>query len=113
MAKKTAKTKTKGGKLSMRLTLILFALVPMLVATIAVAIIVINKSSSELNKVTSNSLVTIVEATGKSFDYATETARETLKAFSSAPIVKEALLNPDDAEIIAKANQYTNDFFSK
>ena len=113
MAKKTAENKTKGGALSMRLTLILFALVPMLVTAIAVAAIVINKSSSELNKITGNSLVTIIESTGKSFDYATDTAKETLKAFSSAPIVLEALRNPDDAAIMAKANQYTNDFFAK
>ena len=112
MAKKTDKTQKRGG-LSMRLTLILFALVPMLVTALAVASIVIGKSSSELNKVTSNSLVTIIEATGNSFDYATDTAKETLKAFSSAPIVKQALKNPDDEEIMAKANQYTNDFFAK
>ena len=113
MATKTKKTKTKGFKMSMGLTLVLFALVPMLITSIAVTAIVLGKSSSELNKQTGNSLVTIIEATGKSFDYATDTAKETLKAFSTAPIVKEVLLHPDDPEIVAKANQYTNDFFGK
>ncbi|MCR5722377.1 MAG: hypothetical protein K6G72_08545 [Lachnospiraceae bacterium] len=113
MATKSVKTKKNGGTISMRVTLILFALVPMLLATVAVAGIIISKSTKELNKTTNNSLVTIIEATGKSFDYATDTAKETLKAFSSAPIVLEALQNPDDPEIMAKANQYTNDFFAK
>ena len=97
----------------MRLTLILFALVPMLVATIAVAIIVINKSSSELNKVTSNSLVTIIEATGNSFDYSTEMAKQTLMAFAQAPVIKNALKNPDDESIQKNANNYTNNFFNQ
>ncbi|MBO4679179.1 MAG: hypothetical protein J5626_05870 [Lachnospiraceae bacterium] len=113
MATKSIKTKKKGGILSMRLTLILFALVPTLVTAISIAAIVIGTSTRELNKTTSNSLVTIIEATGNSFDYATSTAKETLKAFSSAPIIKEALLHPDDAEIIEKANEYTNDFYAK
>ena len=113
MATKRVKTKSNGGKFGMGATLILFALVPMLITSITVAAMVLRKSSSELNKQTSNSLVTIIEATGKSFDYATDTAKETLKAFSTAPIVKEALLHPDDEAIIAKANKYTNDYFEK
>ncbi|MBR5994421.1 MAG: hypothetical protein IK018_11485 [Lachnospiraceae bacterium] len=113
MATKRVKTKSNGGKFGMGLTLILFALVPMLITSITVAAMVLRKSSSELNKQTSNSLVTIIEATGKSFDYATDSAKETLMAFSTAPIIKEALLHPDDAEIVAAANKYTNDFYSK
>ncbi|MBO4618126.1 MAG: hypothetical protein J5717_12350 [Lachnospiraceae bacterium] len=113
MATKSVKTKKNGGKFGMGLTLILFALVPMLITSITVAAMVLRKSSSELNKQTSNSLVTIIEATGKSFDYATDSAKETLMAFSTAPIIKEALLHPDDAEIVAAANKYTNDFYSK
>ena len=97
----------------MRVTLILFAMVPMLVATITVAAIVINKSSNEMNNITNNSLITIIEATGNSFDYATQTAKETLMAFSSAPRVKEALENPDDPAIMKKALDYTNDFYSR
>ena len=113
MATKRVKTKSNGGKFGMGATLILFALVPMLITSITVAAMVLRKSSSELNKQTSNSLVTIIEATGKSFDYATDSAKETLMAFSTAPIIKEALLHPDDAEIVAAANKYTNDFYSK
>lgn len=108
------KTKEKGnGKLSLRTTLILFAMLPMLFTTIFLSIALISKTSSEMNKSTGNSLVTIIEGTGNSFDYATDTAKRTLQGFSTAPIVKEALLHPDDPEIIAEANQYTNEFFSK
>ncbi len=107
------KTKTKKkGVVNMRFTLIMFALLPMLLATVIVAVMIIRKSSSEMNNQTGNSLVTIIEGTGTSFDFATARAKETLKAFSTAPIVTEALLHPDDPEVIAAANKYTNDFFA-
>ncbi|MCR5310062.1 MAG: methyl-accepting chemotaxis protein [Lachnospiraceae bacterium] len=107
------KTKTKKkGVVNMRFTLIMFALLPMLLATVIVASMIIREASSEMNLQTGNSLVTIIEGTGTSFDFATARAKETLKAFSTAPIVTEALLHPDDPEIIAKANKYTNDYFA-
>jgi len=112
--KTNTKPKAKGdGKISFRVTLILFAMIPMLLSTIFLAVALISKTSTEMNKNTGNSLLTIIEGTGNSFDYATDTAKRTLQGFSTAPIVKEALLHPDDPAIIAEANKYTNEFFSK
>ncbi|MCR5278025.1 MAG: methyl-accepting chemotaxis protein [Lachnospiraceae bacterium] len=111
-ANKTA-IKKSSGKISMRTTLILFALLPMLLASIVIAAIIIGKSSKEMNNTTRNSLLTIIEGTGDSFDFATARAKETLQAFSTAPIIKEALMNPNDPTLIAKANAYTNEYFSK
>lgn len=116
------KTKTKhnpkpkaksNGKISLRTTLILFAMLPMLFSTIFLALALINKTSSEMNKNTSNSLVTIITETGNSFDYTTENAKRTLQGFATAPIVIKALQNPDDAAVLAEANKYTNEFFAK
>ena len=100
------KTKVKGeGKISLRVTLILFAMLPMLFSTIFLAFALINKTSSEMNKNTSNALVTIITETGNSFDYTTENAKRTLQGFATAPIVIKALQNPDDAAVLAEANK--------
>ena len=112
--KPNTKTKVKGsGKLSLRLTLILFAMLPMLFSTIFLAVALISKTSSEMNKNTNNALVTIITETGNSFDYTTENAKRTLQGFATVPIVIKALQNPDDAAIVAEANKYTNEFFAK
>ncbi|MBP5298748.1 MAG: hypothetical protein J6Z09_06335, partial [Lachnospiraceae bacterium] len=50
------KTKVKGnGKISLRATLLLLAMLPMLFSTVILAFTLINKTSSEMNKNTSNS----------------------------------------------------------
>ena len=108
------KTKVKGnGKISLRATLLLLAMLPMLFSTVILAFTLINKTSSEMNKNTSNSLVTIITETGNAFDYNTEVAKSTLQAFSSAPIVVQAMQNPTNAAVQSAANKYTNDFFAK
>ena len=103
----------KSGTVSMRFTLIMFALLPMLLSTIFLGCTLISKSSAELNKITKNSMVTIIEGTGDSFDFATAKAKETLQAFSSAPVIVQALQNPSDTWAMAAAQKYTNEFFSK
>ena len=109
MAKKSKLTKKRG--VSMRFTLIMFALLPLLLASTIISVVIISKSSNELNKSTENAMVSIIEGTGQSFDYATSQAAQTLSSFASAPIVAKMLQNPDDPEIKAEAMKYTNDFF--
>ncbi len=113
--KKTNKSKkSKGGsKLNMRITLILFALIPLMVSSLTIGIVSIKKSTSELKNYTHNSLVQIIEDVGNSFDTITHRNEDILKAYSTAPVLKEALLNPDDADLTAKAQQYTLDYFDK
>ena len=112
MSDKKTKIKKKSG-VSMRFTLIMFALLPMLLATVIVSFTIINKASNELNKITSNSMVSIIKGTGNSYDYAVTTAEQNLMGFAQAPIIQEALQHPDDAALMAKANKYTNDYFAK
>ncbi len=113
MATNKAPKQKKRGGISMRWTLILFALIPMVITSLFISITLINKTTGEMNNLTNNALVSIIEGMGSSFDLTTEKAKETLKAFSTAPIVTEALKHPDDPEIMAQANQYTNDYFAK
>ncbi|MCR4787498.1 MAG: methyl-accepting chemotaxis protein [Lachnospiraceae bacterium] len=111
---KSKGTKTKSSaKLDMRMTLILYALIPLICSSIILSIVLINKSTSELNNATSNSLLAIIEGTGESFDAFVASNERTLQAFASAPVVTEALKNPNDPTLAAKAQQYTLDFFGK
>ncbi len=113
MAGKKTKIKNNGAKLNMRVTLILFALLPLLVSSIVLSALLIGKSSKEIKAETSNALVTIVESTGEAFDYNTEVAKQIMRAYTSAPIIKDALNNPDDPEIAAAVEQYTQDFYGQ
>ena len=111
MAGSKAKAKKTGAKLDMRITLILFALLPLVISSLFLGSMLIGKSSKELKSQTSNSLVSIIKQTGNAFDYTTFKNEEILKAYASAPVVTELLKNPDNAEIAAKAQKYTLDFF--
>lgn len=109
------KKQKKKGKfsLNMRITLILFALIPMLCSSVILSVVVINNASAELKQSNHNSMVSLITETGSAFDYSTSKNMEIMKGFAQAPIVKEVLANPDDPEIAAKAQEYTLDFFDK
>ncbi len=112
-SKKKTNSKKGGSGLNMRGTLIMFALIPLVVASVTIGIVSIEESTSELKNYTHNSLVQVVENVGNSFDTITHRNEEILKAYSTAPVLTEALLNPDDADVVAKAQQYTLDYFDK
>ena len=108
MARKTQ----KSSIMSMRTTLILYAILPLLISSVILSAILIGKSTKDMEKNTNNSLVSIVNESGIAFDYVTKKNEELLQTYSTAPIVKEALKNPNDAAIVAKAQQYTLDYFA-
>ncbi|MBR3102257.1 MAG: hypothetical protein IKH46_00370 [Lachnospiraceae bacterium] len=101
------------ARLNMRLTLILYALIPMIVTSIAVSVFSIEKSKSEIKDYTHDSLVQVVKGVGNSFDSMVNTNAEILKAYSTAPIVQKALQNPDNQEYAAALQQYTLDYFGQ
>lgn len=107
-------TEKKKGKaiLDMRMTLILYALIPLVCSSLILSIVLINKSSSEMKTWTNNSLLQVVEQTGAAFDTATLTNEDILRSYSSAPVVVDYLKNPTDSELAEKAQQYTVDFFA-
>ncbi|MBR5336510.1 MAG: methyl-accepting chemotaxis protein [Lachnospiraceae bacterium] len=99
------------SKLDMRMTLILYALIPLICASVVLSIITIGKSSAEMTKWTNASLVQIIKDTGTAFDEETATNEALVQAYAAAPIIKEYLHNPYDNELFQKAQQYTKDFF--
>ncbi|MCR4961587.1 MAG: hypothetical protein K6A74_09040 [Lachnospiraceae bacterium] len=113
MANAAKTTKSKGSKLTMRITLILFALIPLIITSLTIGLVSITKSQAQIKGDTHDSLVQVITNVGNSFDTITDDNKEKLKAFTTAPILKEALLNPDDPAIQASAQQYTLDFFGK
>ncbi|MDO4965872.1 MAG: methyl-accepting chemotaxis protein [Lachnospiraceae bacterium] len=113
MAKKD-KSKQKGkGKLNIYLTLILFALIPMITGIAVSLVINLKEASKELKQVTNNSLLAVVNDTGTTIDNSFKTNEDIVKAFAAAPIVKEVLNNPDDAALQEEAQAYTADFFGQ
>ncbi len=116
MAKTNVKKKSKGkggAPLNMRITLILFAVIPLIVSSVTIGSVLINESKAEMKTYTHNSLKQVIENVGNSFDTITHRNEEFLMAYSTAPIITEFLKNPDDADLAAAAQQYTVDYFSK
>ncbi len=107
----TKKKKTKS-KLDMRMTLILYALIPLVCSSVILSIVLINKSSKEMKQWTNNSLLQVIEQTGAAFDTATLTNEAILCSYASAPVVVDFLQNPTDSALAEKAQQYTVDFFA-
>ena len=116
MANKNRKQSTakKGGTgLNMRITLILFTLIPLLVSSLTIGLVSIQKSKSEMKDSTHGALVQVISDVGNSFDTMTLKNEEILRAYTSAPIIKEALHNPEDPEVLETVQQYTLDYFGK
>ncbi len=110
----TNNTQNNGSatsRLNMRLTLILFALIPLIVTSLTIGIISISKSKKEIKTYTHDTLVQVIDAIGTSFDAIIDKNQDSLKAYATAPILKQYLQDPSNAELAAAAQQYTLDFF--
>lgn len=106
-------TKKKKAKLNMRMTLIMFALIPLVMATAILGVVLVNTSSNELKMSSKNSMLSIIKQIGAAFDYSTKTNETVVLDFIEAPIVRNYLKNPEDADLAAKAQQYTLDYFGQ
>ena len=116
MGKKKGENPNKAPKkkgLSIYLTLVLFALLPMILSIVVTLIINLSEASKELKQVTNNSMLGVIEGTGAGLDYSIEESENVVKAFASSPIVLDCLKNPGDAAKQELAQQYTSDFFGK
>ena len=112
MAKNSTHASGVGtGKISMRVTLILFALIPLVVSSVIISIAILSLSSKEVQNYTRASFEQIICDIGASFDSMTENNMQILKGFASAPIVTEALLAPDNQWVQEAAQQFTLDYF--
>ena len=103
--------KTKQSKLSMRVTLLLFALLPLVVVSVTLGILSISKSKSEMKNYTNDSFIQVICDVGSSFDTIVTKNQDSLKAFATAPVLAETLKNPGDKDLLAKAQKFTLDYF--
>lgn len=103
----------KNLKFSFYSTLILFALLPMTLAIVISLVLTLNKSGSELELSTKNSLNALSQETGSSYDYYINSAESTLKSFTTSSIVTDYLKNQNDPELKKKAQAYTEEYFNK
>ena len=83
------------GKIDMRFMLILYALIPFFFSFFILSVVLISKSTKEMNDLTNKSLLQVIEQTGAAFDTAVITDEKILQSYASAPIVKEYLKNPN------------------
>ena len=115
MGKKKGEAKKANQQkgLSIYLTLVLFALLPMILSIVVTLIINLSEASKELKQVTNNSMLGVIEETGAGLDYSIEESENIVKAFASSPIVIDCLKNPGDAAKQETAQAYTSDFFSQ
>lgn len=104
--------KTKKFKFDMNKLLLIFALVPMVVTSIVVSVLLVNKSVSEVKGATNNSMLALIEGTGTGFDHYFGISEQTVVSFTKSPIVINFLKDPDNAALAAEAQQYTVDFFN-
>ncbi|MCR4684982.1 MAG: methyl-accepting chemotaxis protein, partial [Lachnospiraceae bacterium] len=107
------KSNMKKSGLNMRITLIMFALIPLLVSSIIVGVVSIEKSQKEIKNYTHDSLVQVIEGIGNSFDTITTMNADVLRAYATAPVLKESLLDPQNPEKAAKVEQFTKDYFGQ
>ncbi len=101
------------ARINLKTTLILYALIPLIVTSLVIGVACILKSRNEIKGYTHDSLVQVISDVGTAFDTMVEKNEATLQAYATSPILKEALLHPDNEEILAQAQQYTLDYFDQ
>lgn len=106
------KNKRKENVLDFKKVLYLYSLLPLIVISIAIGVSVIAIANTQMKRQIYNSMISTVNQIGNAFDYSTEKNGLEMEAFAQAPIVKEYLRNPDNAELGKKAQQYTLDYFA-
>ncbi len=109
---KTRKVKKNISVLNMGVTLILYALIPMIVSIAVLSNVTSERMSNELRSSAQNAMVSLVQQTGSNFDYATSRNELTMTNFIQAPLIQKFLANPGDADLTAEAQQYTVDFYN-
>ncbi len=107
-----AKKKSKENNFTLKKVLNMYALIPLIVASLALGLSVILIANTQIKKQINNSMVESVDQIGTAFDYTTEKNGTAMEGFAKAPIVKEFLNNPNNAELAKKAQQYTLDYFA-
>lgn len=102
----------KGLKFDFNKLLLMFAVIPILSAVIILSSMLVGTSTKEVKMVSNNSMKALITDTGVGIDNYFAIGEETLQSFITAPIVKEFLKNPSNANLAEEAQAYTVDFFN-
>ena len=103
----------KTGSLSMGITLILFAIIPLICVSIVLSFLLIRNSSNEIQETTYEGMVSLIKETGLAFDEMTENSKSMMEVLKQAPFAKEFLENPADEALQAEAQQYILDVYGQ
>ncbi len=101
----------KGFHISMKVTFMLFTLIPMILLSVILSVAIVTLSANKLDESTNHSLLSVANEIGLSFDYVFDISESILKEYGSAPVIREYLENPGDAALAAKAQAYTEKTF--
>lgn len=104
--------KNSKGKLSIYTTLVLYVLIPLITTVMIISIIISLNIRDNTKESIEQTLISVNNSTGYSIDYFDKMCNDSVKTFATAPIVKEFLLDPNNEELAAKAEQYTVDYFN-
>lgn len=103
--------KSKESNFTFQKLLSLYVLVPLIVVSLILGLAVIIIANSQIKKQVYSTMVSSICQIGNNFDYITETNGAAMAGFAEAPIIKEYLRDPNNAELGKKAQQYTLDYF--
>ncbi|MBQ0041752.1 MAG: methyl-accepting chemotaxis protein [Lachnospiraceae bacterium] len=98
-------------KLSIRITLIIFALAPMIISTLVLCLTLIPTSSNELKDTTRNAMVSVVQQIGYSYDFSITDCGAKMRNLVESSIVSDFLRFPDDGKAEKKAKDFIVDTY--
>ena len=105
------KKNKKSFTMNFKIVLLLFAIIPLTVGGLASSIYLAESAKNELEDATRSAMLSVVKETGVAFDDYIINSEDTVKGFAKSPIVVDYLKNPDNADLAAKAQKYTEDFY--
>ena len=110
------KAKKESGRkvwISMRTTLIVFSVIPLIVSSFIIVFFAIRRSVNIIKDYTNSSMLQVVSGVGDAFDTVINKNEDMLWGFSKTAVFKDALKDPDDKAKIAAAQQYSEKFYNE
>ncbi len=93
-------------------TIILLSMAGITLALGFLIFVTFNKSITNLvNSFAKNNMITSIETKSQIFEEYIQKSETILRVFAKSPELKECLKNPNDKDLVAKAQKYTMDFY--
>ncbi|MCR5518469.1 MAG: methyl-accepting chemotaxis protein [Lachnospiraceae bacterium] len=110
------KAKKESGRkvwISMRTTLIVFSVIPLIVSSFIIVFFAIRRSVNIIKDYTNSSMLQVVSGVGDAFDTVINKNEDMLWGFSKTSVFKDALMDPDNKAKIDAAQQYSEKFYNE